>query len=136
MESSMIGQGIKTAAKKVGTFFKKTGAVIAKFALKVVATVQKVASKIVKYIPVIGKPLSKALGASSSAWNAASNAIHAKLPKKLEKGTKVMDTVRTVAGFVPRDALSFEEPDMRELVERDVYGVYLDSREYDYYDDE
>ncbi|KAF8960457.1 hypothetical protein BDZ97DRAFT_1833770 [Flammula alnicola] len=123
-----IGHGIKTAAKKVGTFLKKTGAKIVKFALKVVSTVQKVASKIVQFIPIIGKPLSKGLAATSAGWNAASNAIHAKLPGKLERGIKVMDKVQKVAGYVPRDMLESEEWDTRSLD--------LDSWEYPYDDEE
>ena len=82
------------AAKKVGNFVKTTGAKIAKFGLKVYATATKIGSRIANFIPVIGKPLSKAMGVASKVANVASDAIHVSLGKKLDKGMNIMNKIQ------------------------------------------
>ncbi|TFK34385.1 hypothetical protein BDQ12DRAFT_370296 [Crucibulum laeve] len=93
-----VGSGVKTAVKKVGKFVKTTGAKIAKVGLKLVSAVQSVAAKAANFIPGIGKPISKAIKAVSAGTNAASNAIHVKLGKKLDKVVSVADKVRNPVG--------------------------------------
>ena len=95
------------AAKKVGTFIKKTAGKIAKFGLKVVATVAEVGAKVIGFIPG-GKAIGKAVEGFAKGANMLSDKIHANLGAKLEKGMKVMDKVDKVVGYIPRD-LSAEE---------------------------
>jgi len=101
----------------------------------VVSTAQSLASKAAKFIPVIGKPISAALTAASAGTNAASNAIHANLGKKLEKGMNVMDKIRNpvsgaagaVIGALRRDLDDSE----LELLSRDWnFEDVLEMREY------
>ncbi|KAF8996161.1 hypothetical protein BDQ17DRAFT_957139 [Cyathus striatus] len=89
-----VGQGIKTAAKKVGRFVKTTGAKIVKFGAKVVSTGMSVLSKVAKVIPGVGKAISAGLKGVGTAADVVSNAIHANLGKKLDKGMKIMDKVQ------------------------------------------
>jgi len=93
-----VGAGIKKAAQKVGTFIKKTGAKIVKFGLKVASAVGGVLSTVSRWIPGVGPGLSAAFKGYSAATNAASNAIHANLGKKLEKGMKVLDIIKDPIG--------------------------------------
>lgn len=93
-----VAHGVTTAAKKVGHFVKTTGAKIAKFGLKVIATAQAVAAHVVRFIPVVGTAASAALKASSTGLNAASDAIHVSLGKKLDKGMKVMNIIQDPIG--------------------------------------
>jgi hypothetical protein len=83
-----------SAAKKVGNFLKTTGAKIAKFGLEVVSTAASVASKFAKFIPVVGKAVSTALKVESKVTGAVSNAIHANLSPKLQKGMSVMGEIQ------------------------------------------
>jgi hypothetical protein len=89
-----VGNGVKTAAKKVGNFVKTTGAKVAKVGLKVLSTAQSIGAKVAGFIPGVGKPIGKALKGASAVTNAISNKIPAKLGSKLDKGMKVMDTIR------------------------------------------
>ena len=95
----------------MGHFVKTTGAQVAKFGLKLVSTAQKVASKVVSFVPVVGKIAGKALEGVSAGLNAASNAIHVKIPGRLQKGVNVMNKVRKISGYVPRELSEFEERD-------------------------
>jgi len=84
------GTAIKKGFQKVGHFIKTTGAKIAKFGLKVVSAAAGVLSHVAKFIPGVGPALSGALKGVSKGTDAASNAIHANLGKKLDKGMKVL----------------------------------------------
>jgi hypothetical protein len=93
-----VGAGIKTAAKKVGTFIKNTGAKVVKFGLKVASAAAGVLSTVSRFIPGVGPGLSAAFKGYSAATNAASNAIHANLGKKLDKGMKVLNVIKDPIG--------------------------------------
>ncbi|KAF8996164.1 hypothetical protein BDQ17DRAFT_1364829 [Cyathus striatus] len=132
-----VGNGIKTAAKKVGHFVKTTGAKVAKFGLKIISAAQSIGSKIAKFIPVIGKPISAALKAASTGTNAASNAIHVDLGKKLDKGMKVLDKIRNPVSGAAGAALDavlrrdFDDPEL-VVVSRDWDSEdFLEMREED-----
>ncbi|KAF8996163.1 hypothetical protein BDQ17DRAFT_1544896 [Cyathus striatus] len=120
-----VGNGIKTAAKKVGHFVKTTGAKVAKFGLKVLSTVESIGAKVAGFIPGIGKPISTALKAVSTGTNAASNAIHVDLGKKLDKGMKVLDKIRNPVSGAAGAALNavlkrdFDDSELEEVVSRD-----------------
>jgi hypothetical protein len=87
---------------------KTTGATVAKFGLKVAQSVGNVVAKAASFIPDVGKPLEKAIGGVAKAYGAASDAIHAHLSSKLQKGMKVMNTANKVMSYFRRD-LSDEE---------------------------
>jgi hypothetical protein len=95
--------------------------------------VQKVASKVAQFIPVVGKPISKALDGASAITNAASNAIHVKIGGKLGKAMRGMDKTRKIAGYIPRelteDALGLEERELEELDARYDYDGDIYARE-------
>ncbi|KJA15299.1 hypothetical protein HYPSUDRAFT_220112 [Hypholoma sublateritium FD-334 SS-4] len=111
-----IGEGVKTAVQKVGHFVHTTGAKIAKVGLKIWSTATKALSKVAQFIPVIGKPLSKAMDAAGTIENKASNAIHANLGKGLNKAMHRMDKGQKVMGYIPREfAESSEERGFGEL---------------------
>ncbi|KIK03997.1 hypothetical protein K443DRAFT_676314 [Laccaria amethystina LaAM-08-1] len=93
-----IKQGVQKAVKKVGTFVKTTGAKIAKFGLKVASAAAGVLSTVSRFIPGVGPGLSAAFKGASAAANAGSNAIHANLGKKLDKGMKVLNIVKDPIG--------------------------------------
>lgn len=119
------------AAQKVGHFIKTTGAKIAKVGLKIWSTATKALSKVAQFIPVIGKPLSKAMDGASAVENKVSDSIHVKLGKKLDKAMHRMDKGQKVMGYIPRElAESFEERGFGELDERELYEVnmLLDAR--------
>jgi hypothetical protein len=103
-----VGSGIRIAAKKVEHFAKTTGATVAKFGLKVAQTVGNVVAKAASFIPDVGKPLEKAIGGVAKVYGAASDAIHAHISTKLQKGMKVMNTANKVMSYFRRD-LSDEE---------------------------
>ena len=69
--------------------------------------------RIASFIPGIGKPISKALGAVSKVANVASDAIHVSLGKKLDKGISVMNKIQNpVCASIhsrdsPRETLTF-----------------------------
>ena len=117
---------------------KTTGAKVAKFGLKVVQTWQNAGSKVVRFIPGIGKPLSKAMEGASKAAGAISDKIKVKLPPKLEKGMKVMNKANKVMDYIPREFSeeeNFQQRDFDEaylLEERDDFP--LENREDSYSD--
>ena len=146
------GQGIKTgtftlrdityfsslsiAAKKVGHFIKTTGAQVAKFGLKVVQTWEKAGSKILRYIPRIGKPLSKVADAISKVAGTASDHINVKLPSKLEKGMNVMNKANKVMGYMPREFSEEEGFQQRDIDDAYYFeernDIALENREESY----
>lgn len=95
----VAGAKMKEGFQKAGKWIKETGAKVAKFGLKVVATIGAVASHVAKFIPIIGQPLSAALKVHSFAMNKASDAIHADLGSKLNKGMHVMDIIQDPLGY-------------------------------------
>ena len=97
MGAQKVKQGFQTAGRAI----KKFAPTVAKFGLKVISAAQSVAARVVKYIPVIGKPASELLKAESKGLNMASNAIHAKLPAKLQKGSAILDDIRDPFGEYP-----------------------------------
>ncbi|KAF8888701.1 hypothetical protein CPB84DRAFT_1749436 [Gymnopilus junonius] len=99
-----VGKVMKKGFQKVGHFIKTTGAKIAKFGLKVVAAVATVVGKVVKFIPGIGQGLSRAAKGLAKGADLASNKIHAKLGKKLEKVSKGMDYVISPIGTAAKAA--------------------------------
>jgi len=98
-----IDNGVKTAAKRVVHFVKNTGAKIAKVGLKVLATAEKGLSKVAQVMPVIGKPISKALDIGGALANKGSNAIHAKIGGKLNGAMNRMNKAQKVMGYIPRE---------------------------------
>jgi hypothetical protein len=146
-----VGKGIVYAAKKVGKFLKTTGLKIVKFATKVVEVAEQAIGKAVSFIPVIGKPLGKALEGASKVWGVISDHIPAKLTGKLEKGVKVMDKIHDALDFVPRrrdlsekeafqqrditsDAYYFEERDDTIALENREESYFVDIYERDIYE--
>ena len=112
------------AAKKVGHFIKTTGAKIAKVGLKIWSTATKAISKVAQFIPVIGKPLSKAMDGAATVENKVSDSIHVKLGKKLDKAMHRMDKGQKVMGYIPRELGEiFEERGSDELDERELFEV-------------
>ena len=117
---------------------KTTGAKVAKFGLKVVQSWEKAGAKVVRFIPGIGKPLSKAMEGVSAAAGAISDRIKVKLPGKLEKGMKVMNKANKVMDYIPREFSekeNFQQRDFDEaylLEERDDFD--LENREDSYSD--
>lgn len=95
---------LKKGFQKVGHFIKTTGAKIAKFGLKVVSAIASVASKVVKFIPGIGEGLSIAVKGLAKGADIASDKIHAKLGKKLDKAMHGMDYVISPIGTAAKDA--------------------------------
>jgi TctA family transporter len=89
---------MKKGFQKVGQFIKTTGAKIAKFGLKVVSAAAGVLGTVARFIPGVGSGLSAAFKGVSKGADAASNAIHANLGKKLEKGMKVMNIIEDPIG--------------------------------------
>jgi hypothetical protein len=81
-----------SAAQKVGNFVKTTGAKVAKFGLQVTSTAASVGAKV--FIPGVGKTVSTALNVESKVTGFASNAIHAKLSPKLQKGMNIMNKIQ------------------------------------------
>ncbi|KIK03996.1 hypothetical protein K443DRAFT_650142 [Laccaria amethystina LaAM-08-1] len=92
------GAAMKKGFQKVGQFIKTTGAKIAKFGLKVVSAAAGVLGTVARFIPGVGSGLSAAFKGVSKGADAASNAIHANLGKKLEKGMKVMNIIEDPIG--------------------------------------
>ncbi|EDR11197.1 uncharacterized protein LACBIDRAFT_384346 [Laccaria bicolor S238N-H82] len=87
------GKAIKKGFQKVGQFIKTTGAKIAKFGLKIVSAAAGVLGTVARFIPGIGTGLSAALKGVQKGTDAASNAIHANLGSKLEKGMKALNII-------------------------------------------
>jgi hypothetical protein len=73
---------------------KKNGAKIAKFGLQVMSTTESVGAKLAKFIPGVGKAVGTALDAESKVTGFASNAIHANLSPKLQKGMRIMNKIQ------------------------------------------
>jgi hypothetical protein len=73
---------------------KTTGAKVAKFGLQVMSTAESVGAKVAKFIPGVGKAVSTALNVESKVTGFASNAIHAKLSPKLQKGMNIMNKIQ------------------------------------------
>ena len=85
-------------AGKAKAFLKENGAKIAKVGLKGIATYYKLASHAAAFIPVIGKPLGKALSVASKAADFGSDQIHANLDGKWGKAASVMNTIQHPVG--------------------------------------
>jgi len=140
-----VGKGIVYAAKKVGKFLKTTGLKILKFGTKIVEVAEQAIGKVVSFIPVIGKPLGKALEGASKVWGVISDHIPVKLTGKLAKGVQVMDKVHDVLDFVPRrrdlsEEEAFQQRDIRVsdtyyFGKRDHDDVALENREEFYFED-
>jgi len=136
-----VGKGIVYAAKKVGKFIKTTGLKIIKFGTKIVQVAEQAIGKVVSFIPVIGKPLGKALEGASKVWGVVSDHIPVKLSGKLEKGVKVMDHIHDALDFVPRrrdlsEKEAFQQRDISDAYyfeERD--DIALENREESYFVD-
>ena len=127
---------------------KTTGAKIAKFGLKVVESVGEVVGKVAGFIPVIGKPLDRAIEGVSKVAGVISDHIHVKLPSKLQKGMDVMNKADQIMGYIPREfseeedfqqrnfdeAYHFEERDDIALENREPYLEIIERDSYERYD--
>ena len=81
---------------------KTTGAKVAKFGLKVVESVGEAAGKVASFIPGVGKPIDRAIEGVSKLAGVASDHIHVKLSKKLQKGMNVMNKADQIMDHIPR----------------------------------
>jgi hypothetical protein len=97
-----FGQKAKQGFQKVGHFMKTTGAKIGKFGLKVVQSIGMAAGKALSWIPGVGKPIDQAIDGVSKLAGLASDKIHAKLGKKLEKGMNIMGKADHAMEYIPR----------------------------------
>ena len=133
---------ILLVAGKVWHWVKTTGAQVAKFGLKVVESVGKVVGKIASVIPVIGKPIDRAIEGVSEAAGVISDHINVKLPKKLQKGVDIMNTADKYLGYIPRrrefsEEEDFKQPDIDEAYDFEEYDdIALENREESYFDSE
>jgi hypothetical protein len=105
---------------------KTTGAKIAKFGLKVYQSVTAVVAKVAGFIPVIGKPLGRAIAGVSKVAGVISDHIHAKLSAKLEKGMNVMNKANKIMGYIPRRRDLSEEETFQQ---RDISEAYFEERD-------
>lgn len=127
------------AAKKVGTFVKKTAGKIAKFGMQVVSTVTAAVGKVLSFIPAVGKPISQALSGVSKVTGLISDKIHVKLGSKLQKGMNVMKKADKIMGYIPRRRdLSEVDSAFQQRDIGDAYhdASYLEHREESYFDAE
>jgi len=131
-----VGTGIKTAAKKVENFAKTTGATVAKFGLKVAQSVGTAIGTVASFIPDVGKPLQQAINGVSKVAGVASDSIHAKLSKKLQKGVNVMNTANKIMSIARRD-LSDEVFQQRDDISDAYHFAELDDATLEsYFDDD
>jgi hypothetical protein len=121
-----IKHGVQTAAKKVETFVKNTGAKVAKFGLKVVESVGEVAGHIASFIPAVGKPIQQAIHGVSKVAGVISDSIKTKLSSKLQKGMNIMNKADNIMGFIPRRRDLLEEETFQQ---RDINEAYFEERD-------
>ena len=92
----------------------------------------EVVGKVAGFIPVIGKPLDRAIEGVSKVAGVVSDHIHVKLSAKLQ-GMDVMNKADTIMGYIPREFLEeegFQQRDIDEAYhfeERD--DIALENRE-------
>ena len=102
-----------------------------------------VVAKAASFIPDVGKPLEKAIDGVAKVAGVASNAIHAHLSPKLQKGMKVMNAANKVMSYFRRDLSDeelFQERDnsyahyYEEVDSDDISLEHLHQEEFDFDD--